>query len=48
MYVKVKKGQTLYKIAKHHHTTVSRILNLNPELRARPDIIYPGEYVRVH
>jgi len=48
MYVKVKRGQTLYKIATHHHTTINKLLVLNPVLRTRPDLIYAGEFIRVH
>ncbi|HHY27234.1 MAG TPA: LysM peptidoglycan-binding domain-containing protein [Desulfitobacterium dehalogenans] len=43
----VRKGESLYKIAKHHGTSVHHLLKLNPHVRSRPATIYPGEKIRV-
>lgn len=42
----VRRGDTLYKIALSHGTTVNRLLRLNPHI-IRPDIIWPGEPIRL-
>lgn len=43
----VRRGESLYKIAKRRGTSVHHLLRLNPQLRNRPSLIYPGERVRV-
>ena len=42
----VRRGDTLYHISLRHGTTVERLLALNPHV-TRPDIIFPGEYLRL-
>ncbi|MCD8036332.1 MAG: DUF3794 domain-containing protein, partial [Clostridiales bacterium] len=39
----VKKGDTLWDIAKKYHTTVDGIVKLNKEKIDNPDLIYPGQ-----
>ncbi|WP_006716418.1 LysM peptidoglycan-binding domain-containing protein [Desulfitobacterium metallireducens] len=43
----VRRGESLHKIAKHHHTHIHHLLHLNPHIRHRPNLIYPGERIRV-
>lgn len=43
---KVKNGDTLSKIAKQHHTTVSALLALNPNIKS-PDKIYLNEKIDI-
>lgn len=43
----VRRGETLHTIASHYRTTVHRLLKLNPRLRCNPNLIYPGERIRV-
>ncbi|MDD2234279.1 MAG: LysM domain-containing protein [Desulfitobacteriaceae bacterium] len=43
----VRKGESLYKIAKRNGITVHRLLQKNPHLKRRPNLIYPGECVKV-
>jgi spore coat assembly protein SafA len=43
----VRRGDTLYKIAKHHGTTVHRLIRKNPQI-FNPNLIYPGQRIRVH
>lgn len=43
---KVKNGDTLSKIAKQHHTTVSALLALNPQIKS-PDKIYLNEKIDI-
>lgn len=45
VYVKVKKGETLSKIARANHTTVNKIQKLNPKIN--PSKIKPGDRIRV-
>ena len=47
MHHRVRRGESLYKIAKRHGTTVHRLLHKNPHLKHRSHLIYPGETVRV-
>lgn len=42
----VKKGDTLYKIAINHHTTVNALRAINPAI-TDPNKIYPGQEVRI-
>lgn len=42
----VRHGESLYNIAKRRGTSVHRLLRLNPHLRRRPNLIYPGERIR--
>lgn len=42
----VRRGDTLHQIALRHGTTVERLLALNPHI-TRPDIIFPGEHIRL-
>lgn len=44
--VRVQRGDTLSAIAASRGTSVGELLELNPELRARPDLIRVGETVR--
>lgn len=46
MYHRVCKGETLYHIARHHRTQVSRLIILNPSI-SNPNMIYPGQRIRV-
>lgn len=43
----VKPGETLWKIAHHHHTTVHHLIHLNPQIKD-PNLIYPGQRIKVH
>ena len=43
----VKSGDTLSKIATIHGITLARILELNPQFQANPNLIHPGDNVRV-
>lgn len=47
MHHRVRKGDSLSKIGRHHGVSVIVLLNLNPHLRRRPHNIYVGERVRV-
>lgn len=47
MYHHVRRGDTLHKIAKCHGTNVRRLMALNPRIY-NPNLIYPGQRVRVH
>jgi len=44
----VKPGDTLSKIATIHGITLARLLELNPQFQANPNLIHPGEQVRVN
>lgn len=46
MYHHVCKGETLYHIAMHHRTHVRHLLSLNPSIQ-NPDLIYPGQRIRI-
>jgi hypothetical protein len=41
----VKRGDTLEKIAKSHGITLDQLLEANPQFRANPDIIHPGDVI---
>jgi LysM repeat protein len=41
----VKKGDTLSHIAKRHGVTLNQLLQDNPQFRANPDLIFPGQKV---
>ncbi|MBI2873493.1 MAG: LysM peptidoglycan-binding domain-containing protein, partial [Firmicutes bacterium] len=43
----VKKGDTLWKIAKHFGTTIDKILKDNPWIE-NPSLIYPGQKITIH
>lgn len=43
----VRRGDSLFKIARHHRTHVHHLLRLNPHIRHRPNLLYPGERIRV-
>jgi len=43
----VKQGENLSTIAKMHNITLARILQLNPQFIPRPNLIHPGEQVRI-
>lgn len=43
----VRRGESLYSIAKRKGTTVNSLLRRNPQLRSRANTIYPGERIRV-
>jgi len=45
--VQVRRGDTLSAIAAAHHLSLARLLALNPQLRAHPNLIYPGQVVRI-
>ena len=40
-------GETLTSIARQHGTTLARLLELNPELAAHPNLIHVGDHIRV-
>ncbi len=46
MFYTVKKGDTLYKIAKNHGITLQRLIGLNPSI-TNPNLIFPGQRVQV-
>ena len=43
----VRQGESLYEIARRNGTSVHHLLQLNPHLRRHPNLIYPGERIRV-
>jgi hypothetical protein len=43
----VKPGENLSTIAKMHNITLARLLELNPQFIPNPNLIHPGEQVRV-
>lgn len=43
----VKSGDTLWKIAHHHHTSIHHLLHMNPAI-INPDLIYIGQRLRIH
>lgn len=45
-YYTVLRGDTLWRIANVHGLALSRLLELNPQIK-NPNLIYPGEQVRV-
>jgi len=42
---RVKRGDTLYGIARRHGISLSQLLQWNPHFRSNPNLIYPGEMV---
>ena len=46
-YYTVKKGDTLSAIAVKYHTTVSKLVALNPQIK-NPNLIYPGDAIRLY
>lgn len=45
-YYTVRKGDTLWGIAKKHGVTLKTLLRLNPQIK-NPNLIYPGNQVRI-
>ena len=43
---KVKKGDTLSKIAKAHKVTLKKLIAANPQIK-NPDLIYPGQIINI-
>lgn len=43
---KVKKGDTLNKIAKVHKVTLKKLIAANPQIK-NPDLIYPGQVINI-
>lgn len=43
---KVKKGDTLTKIAKVHKTTLKKLIAANPQIK-NPDLIHPGDIINI-
>lgn len=43
---KVKKGDTLTKIAKVHKVTLKKLINANPQIK-NPDLIHPGDMITI-
>ena len=46
-YYVVKKGDTLSAIAVKYHTTVSKLVALNPQIK-NPNLIYVGDVIRLY
>ena len=46
-YYIVKKGDTLSAIAVKYHTTVSKLVALNPQIK-NPNLIYVGDVIRLY
>ena len=46
-YYTVKKGDTLSAIAVKYHTTVSKLVALNPHIK-NPNLIYVGDVIRLY
>ncbi|MDR3601508.1 MAG: LysM domain-containing protein [Desulfosporosinus sp.] len=46
MYYIIRRGDSLHKIANHYGTTVSNLMDLNPNIH-NPNQIYPGERIKV-
>ena len=42
----IRRGDNLYRIARANHTTVARLLALNPWIR-RPNLIFPGQILKL-
>ena len=45
-YYTVKKGDTLSGIASRYHTSVAKLLLLNPHIK-NPNLIYVGDVIRI-
>jgi len=46
MYHTVKPGETLWKIAHHHHTSVHHLVHMNPSIK-NPNLIYIGQRLKI-
>ncbi|WP_367142651.1 LysM peptidoglycan-binding domain-containing protein [Desulfosporosinus sp.] len=46
MFHTVKRGDTLWKIAHHHHTSVHHLLHINPSIK-NPNLIYIGQKIKI-
>jgi len=46
MYYVIKRGDSLHSIAVRYRTTVSNLMNLNPQIRD-PHRIHPGQRIKV-
>ena len=46
-YYTVKKGDTLSAIAVKYHTTVNKLVALNPHIK-NPNLIYVGDVIRLY
>ena len=46
-YYTVKKGDTLSAIAVNYHTTVNKLVALNPHIK-NPNLIYVGDVIRLY
>lgn len=42
----VRRGDTLHRIASRYGTSLSRLIQLNPQV-TRPDMIFPGERIQL-
>ena len=47
MFHIIKPGDTLWKIAHHHHTSIHHLLHINPWI-TNPDLIYIGQRIKIH
>ncbi|HEX3016083.1 MAG TPA: LysM domain-containing protein [Desulfobacteria bacterium] len=47
MHHVVRRGESLYRIARRHRTSVHHLLRKNPHLAHRRHLIFPGERIRV-
>ena len=45
MFHTVKPGDTLWKIAHHHHTSIHHLLHINPAIKD-PNLIYIGQKLK--
>lgn len=46
-YYTVQRGDTLSAIASRNHTTVSKLMALNPHIK-NANLIYPGDVIRLY
>ncbi len=46
-YYTIKRGNTLSAIAVKYHTTVSKLMALNPHIK-NANLIYPGDIIRLY
>jgi outer membrane protein insertion porin family len=44
-YYTVRSGDNLTNIAKANHESLGRLLRMNPQFQANPNLIYPGQQV---
>jgi len=47
MFHTVKQGETLWKIAHHHHTSIHHLVHMNPAIK-NPNLIYVGQRLKIH